>query len=756
MKKPHYFIRKPYLAIVFFSTFFFSLGLFAQQPEPEEEDIERLSPFEIEETADTGYRANETISGSRIATPRVNVPVSMNVVTEELLGDIAATNLDDAIKVIGSANLRFAERDQENFTVRGFFANPKLRDGIPVQGYTDTANIQRVEVVKGAQSVFYGQASPGGLINYATKQPNFEDGGMVKFIGGSYEFLRGEVDVYGTVGDPEVTNMAYRYNGAWKRRESEEAFEEEEVTFHAPSFTWDVIPGRVKIGLDAEFHDRDWVPSQGPAIEVGPDGQARFDRDFGGGQEEAAWRGPDDIFRNERQFFQTTVDVKINHFIDYRFSFLTRKRARFVHARNPAWLFGPKEDALRPNGKFAIPTRFTAENSETEQFRSDFLLRFGDESAIHGKHNIIAGFEIQDRTAGEVNRTLLDPTVDANGDGGDYVPFWDPENPFNNNPDGSEGFPLLPLRFFDIAASGDANPGNGQIDVPTSENIGFDAYYINGHSSFGDGKYHITYGWRRDEIESPSVSDNTWQAGAVAEVFEGYNLFATWSTSLRNNGIGAKNEILAPETGEGYEFGIHFDELWNGRFSGSISYFNLERDNIKRVQDVLEGGVKVDEITVLSGTEESTGVDFEFTVNMSENWSAILSGAFFDPEVKSNINNPAEVGLTSRFSADEIFRAFTKYRFPEELGPLSGLTVGAGIDFRGEVRLFNPNSIGLEKVQADERTLINLFASYSFEMFGKESSISVNVDNVTDKRWIDRWQGWGQPITVKSSLAVRF
>ncbi|WP_041785617.1 TonB-dependent receptor plug domain-containing protein [Rhodospirillum centenum] len=46
-----------------------------------------------------------------------------------------------------------------------------MRNGVPYNVFSDTANIQQIDVVKGANSILYGFNDPGGLINYITRAP---------------------------------------------------------------------------------------------------------------------------------------------------------------------------------------------------------------------------------------------------------------------------------------------------------------------------------------------------------------------------------------------------------------------------------------------------------------------------------------------------------------------------------------------------------------------------------------------------------
>jgi len=80
--------------------------------------------------------------------------------------------------------------------IRGFANSFTLRDGFRVRvGNSDTFNMDRVEIIKGASAVLYGISQPGGMVNFVTKTPQPRDFTRVTAIGGNDDFLRGTLDL---------------------------------------------------------------------------------------------------------------------------------------------------------------------------------------------------------------------------------------------------------------------------------------------------------------------------------------------------------------------------------------------------------------------------------------------------------------------------------------------------------------------------------------------------------------------------------
>lgn len=67
-------------------------------PEPAtDENIVTLSPFEVTSSSDVGYLAGNTLAGSRLNTDIKDTPASIDVFTAELLTDLGASTLGDAL-----------------------------------------------------------------------------------------------------------------------------------------------------------------------------------------------------------------------------------------------------------------------------------------------------------------------------------------------------------------------------------------------------------------------------------------------------------------------------------------------------------------------------------------------------------------------------------------------------------------------------------------------------------------------------------
>jgi iron complex outermembrane receptor protein len=139
----------------------------------------RVSPFDVSSHLDNGYRASNSVSGSRFDAPIRDLPFAIQAFTESFIKDQKPVNIFDVARYSPGVTYRsndFTEGNA-NLAIRGFAVSGTagnvqiLRDGFHGPSIFDFTNISRVEVVKGPSSFLYGQVAPGGM-SMITKSPS--------------------------------------------------------------------------------------------------------------------------------------------------------------------------------------------------------------------------------------------------------------------------------------------------------------------------------------------------------------------------------------------------------------------------------------------------------------------------------------------------------------------------------------------------------------------------------------------------------
>jgi iron complex outermembrane recepter protein len=150
-------------------------------PPPDKEVIE-LSPFEVSTSSEVGYLATQTLSGTRLRAELGDVAASIDVLTEEFLRDVGATNLNDALDYVGnvstwgkSGGISEVENSvwfSNPYTARGFLTAATTTDFFDApKSPLDFYNQNSFTVARGPYAILFGIGSPGGIVNTSRKRP---------------------------------------------------------------------------------------------------------------------------------------------------------------------------------------------------------------------------------------------------------------------------------------------------------------------------------------------------------------------------------------------------------------------------------------------------------------------------------------------------------------------------------------------------------------------------------------------------------
>ncbi len=161
---------------------------------------------------------------SKTETPYEELPGAATVIGMETLKRLNPIGTQEILEYVPGVN-GFADDGVGNsrisIGIRGL--NPRrssrvliLEDGVPIQPalyvypnmyYNPPSDrIDQVEVIKGSGSILYGPQTMGGVINYFTKRPRNERGGLLKITGGE----NGYSSIFGELGGFSIFNKKSR------------------------------------------------------------------------------------------------------------------------------------------------------------------------------------------------------------------------------------------------------------------------------------------------------------------------------------------------------------------------------------------------------------------------------------------------------------------------------------------------------------------------------------------------------------------
>ena len=174
--------------------------------EAQKQEVVKMDAFTVSTTLGN-YAETASSSAMKVPIEIIDVPSTVQVLNNSFITDHNADNLNDVYSyVVGMT--RFSS-SQNDYTLRGFAYNggtPQTLHSILVEGLPGvtsrygspaSANIERVEVLKGPTSLFYGRIQPGGLINVVTKRPQTSFQGSFFGTVSTYD---GETSAFGKQG----------------------------------------------------------------------------------------------------------------------------------------------------------------------------------------------------------------------------------------------------------------------------------------------------------------------------------------------------------------------------------------------------------------------------------------------------------------------------------------------------------------------------------------------------------------------------
>jgi catecholate siderophore receptor len=158
------------------------------------------------------YGVNSINTATKTLTPLRDIPQSISVVTKEQIRDQSMSSVADVIAYVPGITSHQGENNRDQLVIRGnstsadFFLNG-VRDD--VQYYRDFYNVERVEALKGPNSMLFGRGGGGGVVNRVTKEAGFTPLREVTLQGGSFGNKRFSMDFDQPLGN----TVALRLNG---------------------------------------------------------------------------------------------------------------------------------------------------------------------------------------------------------------------------------------------------------------------------------------------------------------------------------------------------------------------------------------------------------------------------------------------------------------------------------------------------------------------------------------------------------------
>ena len=670
------------------------------------------------ERTEDDYFVPESTTATRTNTPIFDTPASIQVIPQQVLEDQQVISLEDALSNLSGVTDggNFAGLDTD-FNIRGFNNVPILRDGFRQFGFgndgiPETANLERIEVLRGPASILYGAIQPGGVINLVTEQPLSEPFYEVAVQAGNRGLISPQIDLSGPLSSDE--RVLYRLNALYRNEESFRDYEQNiERTFIAPSLSWE-ISDRTDITIQLEYSDY-----------IGP-----FEAGLPAVGDEVA-DVPASRITGELDDFSKVEYFRAGYNLEHRFndSWQVQNSLRYMQQNisneGVIGLFFLDEFA----GIFS--------RGLSQQYR--FPRDFGVQTNLIGEFN-----------TGSIEHTLLlglDLNRSTETDSARFSDFADfqPLNIFDPDYgtfDGVDVDDLPPLRVQKNESNRLGLYVQDQIDLLDNLILVAGLRYDTIRqkvTSFPASAFD-------DEITETTQSEDAWipRVGIVYQPIEEISLYGSYSQSFNlNDGVDVNGSPLRPERGEGFEVGIK-TEILEGDLLATLAYFDVSRQNVATA-DPNDPFAQV-----ATGEQRSQGVEFDLVGEILPGWNILVSYAYIDARVTED--NTIPEGNRVFNAPEHSANLWTTYEI--QRGDLRGLGFGGGVNFVGE------RSGDLENTfDVDSYLLTNASVFYRRDSW----QATISARNLFDVNYISSTQNArfglnepGAPLTIVGSVSFQF
>lgn len=657
-----------------------------------------------------GYRATRSASATRTDTAIHETPQSISVVPAQVVEDIGATRLEDALDYAGGVERgnNFGGQGLTEFLVRGFSTQEFYRNGFAVnRGYPnmpDASTLERIEVLRGPASMLYGRGDPGGTFNIVSKQPQAERRTVLGSQVNTDGLRRGTLDTTGALDDSAA--FTYRLNLVAEGSDSFRDHVESERYNIAPVLRWQLSDDTALI-LEGDYMHNRHPLDRGLTRYQNQAGDLPRDRFLG---EESAGK-----LTNQN----ATTQLRLEHQLD----------GQWMLRGGVQYLDGSLDGGAVENNGLAADGRTVGRNY------SERWLNWND---LAVQANLEGHFD----AAGLAHTLLLGVEFD--------------EYNYDSQIDRSGGATSdFPLDLYD-PIYGQPLPALTRTTTYDDENLKSYAFFLQDQIALTErltaqvGARLERFEQRYDNKLTPAGSwDQAHNAvsprfGLIYDLTDALAVYANTSRSFKpNRGADRSSQAFDPEKGIAHEVGIKYD-LPEHDLSVTAALFHITKENVL-TSDPLDSNYQV-----AAGEARSRGFDISVAGNITPQWRVIGGYAYVDAEVTESSSVSMPVGTRLANVPRHSFNLLDTYEFAE--GPLAGLGVGMGVKYVGNRKGSASNSA----FDMDAYTTVDLLAYYPLT---ERVRLNLNLNNLFDEEYEERawgniWAYPGAPRTLQAGIAI--
>ena len=601
-----------------------------QKDDQNKQDIEVI---EVKGRAAQYYFVEESAMATKTATNYMDIPQSIQVLSQELIEDQAARQTTDLYRSISGVT----QFSYSGITARGFRQDQVRYDGVqgdPFGGFSipQLFNVERVEVLKGPTGMLYGAGQPGGLLNYVTKKPAFEQATQVSLIGGNYDLVGASVETTGAINNSD--KFAYRVGGFYQNKKAFRNNTDENNVLLSGGLTW-VVNDNTDVIFQYDYIDQDLGGHRLRGVPVDDKGNFLTDISYN---------------PNEKTDFQRLTAHVGQAIISHEFSENLTNTTVLRHFENER-------------------TQNYHENRGIQADGRSMMREFRDQYRENSETSITTDFVYQ-ITANDIEHTLLF--------GADYF-VGDGEYKANIGRGAPSNIPDIDI--FEPVYGADPSTYLLATRTPSASDFLRFGIYLQDQIRLNE-QWIVVAGARFDKFEDESSSTDykasdddvsprigvIYQPNKEMSIFANYSQgFVPQSASSQLNRISDVDatEKLKPENSTQYELGLK-NKWFDGNLLSTITAYDIVKYDVT-VGNPLDTGDNDGIADVLQiGEVTSKGIEIDLVGDISENWTGTLSYAYNDTQITGG--NPGSIrnSVSDKFAnaPRHTLGVWTRWDFP--------------------------------------------------------------------------------------------
>lgn len=690
-----------------------------------------------ETTERSGSYTTGAVTIGKTAQSLRQTPQSVTVITRQRLDDQHITNLTHLLEQTPGVVVNLTDSERVQYYSRGYAIDAIQYDGATVvQGsgggsfiQSDSAIIDRAEILRGATGMIRGAGNPSGTINLVRKRPTYQYQGEGSVTLGSWDAQRYVADLSGPL--TETGNVRGRVIAVHDDKDHFQAARQErkEVLYGVLAFD---LNDSTTLTTGLEWTKLDATGAWGnlPADYDGsplPLGRSTY---LG-----ADWN------RWNRSNLQTFAELEHRFDNDWKLK-LMAQRTHFELADDgfkQTYLSRATGSANPTNNPYLMNYQVT-EGDGGESLQNNLSATLNGPFDLLGRtHDLMLGVErIRNDSYASATNYVQSGVFD--------IRQWDPKTSL-------------------------ANPDIDILAHPVRTRTTQQGAYATWRISLADPLTAIIgarSNWYDYEQENNTSSNGSFSvdnkivpyAALIYDLNDNFSTYASYTeifnpqTSTDING-----SVLEPVEGQAYETGIK-GEFYDGRLNASLALFRIYQVG-NAIDDIASGqpcGVNTGYCKIAAGKNRSQGFELEISGEVLPGWNVAGGYTYNTTEY---LNDPTNQGNAIRTTDPKrLLKLFTSYRLP---GQLDAWTVGGGVQAQSAIysraasnaRGVNP---GAEASQAGY-AVYNAMVNYRFN---EHYSVQLNANNIFDKKYYRQVAPtptgyyWGDPRNVSVTLRGTF